>query len=234
MITNPTPLTAEERFRLAKIWDMSDASMSQLNAEDDISFLLCLVRKMELAAQQNAELVAENERLNSDIAGLKAQLKDAEINFKALADGTIRDEAIGMLRAENERLKQQLASNFERRPIMTNDQQAYDRAMAHNAMLREALGKYEEVYPYVCDLKDNAFMAEHHEGLTQVINLWLRYGRVALNATEADAEAWEKKLRQDVMLAVHPLQPEYEKLQQQLATVTAERDALRKKLSKYG
>ena len=115
-----------------------------------------------------------------------------------------------------------------------NLQQAYDRAMAHNAMLREALGKYEEVYPYVCDLKDNAFMAEHHEGLTQVINLWLRYGRVALNATEADAEAWEKKLRQDVMLAVHPLQPEYEKLQQQLATVTAERDALRKKLSKYG
>lgn len=53
--------------------------------------------------QQNAELVAENKRM-------KAELKDAEINFKALADGTIKDEALGLLRAENERLKQQLAT----------------------------------------------------------------------------------------------------------------------------
>lgn len=76
---------------------------SPLTAED-------LAKRLEAyAAQQNAELVATVSQLNSDIAGLKAQLKDAEINFKALADGTIRDEAIGMLRAENERLKQQLA-----------------------------------------------------------------------------------------------------------------------------
>lgn len=96
---------------------------------------------------------------------------------------------------------------------MTNDlQQAYDRAMAHNAILREVLDRC-----CLCvDIGDTCMCCE------------------ALNATEADVEAWEKKLRQDVMLAVHPLQPEYEKLKQQLATVTAERDALRKKLSKYG
>lgn len=111
-------------------------------------------------------------------------------------------------------------------------QQAYDRAMAHNAMLREALTK-------MCG------RFSHDE----------KYRLDALNATEADADAWEKKLRQEVMLAVHPLQPEYEKLkalladeiasnksnvecciaqaddlrdlQKQLATVTNERDALR-------
>lgn len=177
-----------------------------LTAED-------LAKRLEAyAAQQNAELVATISQLNSDIAGLKAQLKDAEINFKALADGTIRDEAIGMLRAENERLKQQLASNFERRPIMTNDQQAYDRAMAHNAMLREALILQTEVISSY-DVMEKSVKA--------------------LNATEADATAWEKKLRQDVMLAVHPLQPEYEKLQQQLATVTVERDALRDLLGNF-
>ena len=66
------------------------------------------------AAQQNAEMVATISQLNSDIAGLKAQLKDAEINFEALADGTIRDQAIGMLRAENERLKQRLAASETR------------------------------------------------------------------------------------------------------------------------
>lgn len=97
-----------------------------------------------------------------------------------------------------------------------------NKTMAHNAMLREALGKYEEVYPYVCDLKDNAPTREHHEGLTQIINLWLRYGRVALNATDADAERWEKKRREQVMLAVHPLQPEYEKLKKQLETIKTE------------
>lgn len=83
-------------------------------------------------------------------------------------------------------------------------QQAYDRAMAHNAMLREALILQTEVISSY-DVMEKSVKA--------------------LNATEADATAWEKKLRQDVMLAVHPLQPEYEKLQQQLATVTAERDA---------
>jgi hypothetical protein len=117
---------------------------------------------------------------------------------------------------------------------MTNDQQAYDRAMAHNAMLREALGKYEEVYPYVCDLKDNAFMAEHHEGLTQVINLWLRYGRVALNATEADVVAWEKeqkvKRHSSVIKYAEELLSTKWALEQQLATVTNERDALREAL----
>ena len=130
-MTNPTsPLTAEERFRLAKIWNMSDASMSQLNAEDDISFLLCLVRKMELAAQQNAELVATISQLNSDIAGLKSQLKDAEINFKALADGTIRDEAIGMLRAENERLKTAEQSYCRRISFLEKDIKSFQRSAA--------------------------------------------------------------------------------------------------------
>jgi len=71
------------------------------------------------AAQQNAELVAEleirkglvtlNRTLLTEVERLKAELKDAEINFNALADGTIQNEAFGMLKAENERLKQQLA-----------------------------------------------------------------------------------------------------------------------------
>lgn len=98
---------------------------------------------------------------------------------------------------------------------MTNDlQQAYDRTMAHNAMLRDRLG----VLIHLTD-RENRYWHEAKE---------------AMAATEADVTAWEKKLREQVMLAVHPLQPEYEKLQQQLATVTAERDALRKELSKYG
>lgn len=139
MITNPTPLTAEERFRLAKIWDMSDASMSQLNAEDDISFLLCLVRKMELAAQQNAELVAENERLNSDIAGLKAQLKDAEINFKALADVT------AWLQAHDDKqfnVYTQVASEACAAAIKLKQQLAT--VTADRDALQEILGNFEE------------------------------------------------------------------------------------------
>lgn len=51
---------------------------------------------------------------------------------------------------------------------------------AERDALREALGKYGEIYDYVCDLKDNAPLREHHEGLTQMINIWLRYGEKAL------------------------------------------------------
>lgn len=99
-MTNPTPpLTAEE---------IVDQYSSVFYEHDTwMDYLISDIKAY--AAQQNAELVATISQLNSDIAGLKAQLKDAEINFEALADGTIRDQAIGMLRAENERLKQQLA-----------------------------------------------------------------------------------------------------------------------------
>lgn len=48
------PLTADEKQRLARIWNMADACMSELNADGDVAFLLCLVRKMELAAQDVA------------------------------------------------------------------------------------------------------------------------------------------------------------------------------------
>ena len=96
-------------------------------------------------------------------------------------------------------------------------QQAYDRAMAHNAMLREALA---HARPYTLS-----------PGLN-LATLSSMFVDKALNATEADVTAWGKKLQEQVMLAVHPLQPEYEKLQQQLATVTPERDALRENITK--
>lgn len=109
---------------------------------------------------------------------------------------------------------------------MTNDQQAYDRAMAHNAMLREAI---REVWLNTAPCVQGMYKKRELEALIRRINKILT---PIHGATEADADAWEKKLRQEVMQAVHPLQPEYEKLQQQLATVTNERDALRVKLEK--
>lgn len=54
---------------------------------------------------------------------------------------------------------------------MTNDQQAYDRAMAHNALLREALAE-----PHLCaDSSTGCPVCE------------------ALNATDASVEAWKAR-----------------------------------------
>lgn len=96
---------------------------------------------------------------------------------------------------------------------MTNDQQAYDRAMAHNALLREALHDLYSEHPSTTWSED-------------------QYVLKALNATEADAEAWLAEKTNDAYSrgAQHAynahaeLRKEYE---QQLATVTNERDALR-------
>lgn len=116
-------------------------------------------------------------------------------------------------------------------------QQAYDRAMAHNAMLRAALeataealelnraqesAPCESVQPYGDNLNLNGFRE-------------LYQSREALNATEADAEAWLSEYVKRVMgWTSLPAQgthtPKKSSLQQQLATVTNERDALRETL----
>jgi hypothetical protein len=112
-------------------------------------------------------------------------------------------------------------------------QQAYSRAMAHNAMLREAL---TEAYREINEISARTGSPRNQLGMPMVDEDYflavVDKSRNALNATEADSTAWEKKLREQVMLAVHPLQPEYEKLQQQLATVT-ERDALQDLLGNF-
>lgn len=100
--------------------------------------------------------------------------------------------------------------NSETKPL----QQAYDRAMAHNAMLREALhGLYTE-----------------HPSTTWSEDV---YVLKALNATNADATAWkceiEKVIIQKFTQSIFDAHKEaWEEKVQQLATVTAERDALRR------
>lgn len=76
------------------------AYAAQQNAE--------LVDKLETETARNILLDSFNQRLKAENERLKQQLADAEINFNALADGTIKDEALGLLRVENERLKQQV------------------------------------------------------------------------------------------------------------------------------
>lgn len=51
-------------------------------------------------------------------------------------------------------------------------------------LLRDALGKFDEMYDVICDLKDNQTSVKHHEGLTLFINLCLRYGKPALAETD--------------------------------------------------
>lgn len=93
---------------------------------------------------------------------------------------------------------------------MTELQQAYDRAMAHNAMLREAL----KVTTAVLEKRSDGYDAVD-----------VALGEQALNATKADAKTWlvDKELEQ------YELGYEAGKAitEQQLATVTNERDALR-------
>lgn len=107
-------------------------------------------------------------------------------------------------------------------------QQAYDRAMAHNAMLREALGSFETdciTRPYDGGWNIDVFNVE----------LWMNERSKALNATEADAEAWEEaqkaKRHSSVIKYAEELLSAKWALEQQLATVTNERDALLQQMS---
>jgi len=86
---------------------------------------------------------------------------------------------------------------------MTNYEALYNQAMAHNAMLRETILELHSSLDF-CDIQIEWKITK------------------ALNATGDDAEAWERKLREQVMLAVQPLQPEYEKLKKQLETIKTE------------
>lgn len=106
-----------------------------------------------------------------------------------------------------------------------------DEANARLAMQHEALCEFKATYTQVCDLKDNGRAIDHHEGLTAIINVWLRYGKPALNATEADVEAWEERRDKKVRDAYRA--GPYTDACKQLATVTAERDALRRALDFY-
>jgi len=102
---------------------------------------------------------------------------------------------------------------------MTNYEAFYNQAMAHVAMLREGI---REVWLNTAPCVQGTYKKRELETLVKRINEILT---PIHGVTGPDVEAWERNLREQVMLAVHPLQPEYEKLQQQLATVTAERDA---------
>lgn len=100
---------------------------------------------------------------------------------------------------------------------MTNNlQQAYDRAMAHNALLREALHDLYTEHPSTTWSEDV-------------------YVLKALNATDADATAWkceiEKVIIQKFTQSIFEAHKEaWEEKVQQLATVTQERNALREAL----
>lgn len=107
---------------------------------------------------------------------------------------------------------------------MTNYEALYNQAMAHNAMLREAaefaylkLDNY--AYEKDCDEKQRMV----HEAHTRI--------NKALNATGPDVTAWMINFQNKSIDTTIKL---YESEMQQLATVTAERDALRKELNKYG
>lgn len=89
-------------------------------------------------------------------------------------------------------------------PLIT--QQAYDRAMAHNAMLREVLGELAKAYW-------RNTVAKAHE---------------ALNTTEADATAWLKQRDAKWLSNQETAVQLWSNAEQQLTTVTQERDALRR------
>lgn len=92
---------------------------------------------------------------------------------------------------------------------MTNDiQQAYDRAMTHNAMLREAIHKTIEYY---------------EECIEEV--------EIALNATEADATAWKEAFARKAVEA-YLGEGAYPKVCAMAAQIAANRDMLRKQLER--
>ncbi len=100
---------------------------------------------------------------------------------------------------------------------MTNDQQAYDRAMAHNVMLREALDHAKGGLMSIYSDDDYRIAFE------PVIN-------AALNATEADVTAWLQQRDAKWLSNQETAVQLWSNAEQQLATVTNERDALREKI----
>ena len=104
---------------------------------------------------------------------------------------------------------------------MTNYEALYNQAMAHNAMLRDAI-----------DAADSCLLSYKMGELAGwEIALYSRKREAALNATGPDVEAWMINFQNKSIDTTIKL---YESEMQQLATVTAERDALRKELNKYG
>lgn len=95
---------------------------------------------------------------------------------------------------------------------MTNYEALYNQAMAHNAMLREALDFYSQ-QNHLSDRADSLLMVE--EGLI---------AKEAIAATGPDVEAWKETIEMESFKrgAASAITAHYE----QLATVTAERDAL--------
>lgn len=107
------PLTADEKQRLARIWNMADASMSQLNAEEDVAFLLCIVRKMELAS---LDAVLNQNRLIEINNGLKQK------NTELQRDKAKQANEIGKLRKLCWPNKaQDVRRTFSNEIISTND-----------------------------------------------------------------------------------------------------------------
>lgn len=100
----------------------------------------------------------------------------------------------------------------------TPDQQAYDRAMAHNAMLRDML-RMLQGDGKGCPVCDYMYEEKHEESCELM---------ATLNATEADVEAWEERRDKKVRDAYRA--GPYTDACKQLATVTNERDALREGL----
>lgn len=101
---------------------------------------------------------------------------------------------------------------------MTNYEALYNQAMAHNAMLREALDFYSQ-QNHLSDRADSLLMVE--EGLI---------AKEAIAATGPDVEAWlqthdDKQFNVYTQVASETCAVAIN-LKQRLATVTAERDAL--------
>jgi hypothetical protein len=95
---------------------------------------------------------------------------------------------------------------------MTNYEALYNQAMAHNAMLRDAI-----------DAADSCLLSYKMGELAGwEIALYSRKREAALNATGPDVEAWMINFQNKSIDTTIKL---YESEMQQLATVTAERDA---------
>lgn len=95
--------------------------------------------------------------IKQEVAGLQAEI--ATLQMCAIAG-----EAMGVEMLKLETQKEQLIKDIQQ--------------------LRSALGKFDEMYEVICDMKDNEPSQEHHEGLTLFINLCLRYGKPALTSTD--------------------------------------------------
>ena len=97
---------------------------------------------------------------------------------------------------------------------MTNYEALYNQTMAHNAMLRDAI-----------DAADSCLLSYKMGELAGwEIALYSRKREAALNATGPDVEAWMINFQNKSIDTTIKL---YESEMQQLATITAERDALR-------